>query len=242
MATDPMPNPGDFFTVPDAARALDVHPETVRTAVKQGRLAGYRVFNKLLIKKLDVEAYRAAARPDGVKTAGRPRKLGPQGGENVLRQSDVHVVTELEEVVDMKSKGKPTTEGHEAKPFWVQSINPETGNMIYGAAQPVPLTSLKSNPPKPPSLMPSIGQRIAERRRFLGLSQKELAKKVGVSREMLSHFEVGRVQINASDLFHVANALAVPIAFFGESGQESADRITTDEKDGPRDTTEGLVH
>ena len=231
MATDPMPSEGDFFTVQEAADRLNVHPETVRTAVKHGRLAGFRAFNKLLIRKADVEAYRVAARPDGIKKVGRPRMAGLGGGKDVSSGSYT---------LGSEASLKPTSfdleeeTDNESRAFWVQSTNPETGNRIYGAGRPIHAAPLVSEGQKLFNLMPIIGRRIAERRRSLSLSQRELAERVGISREMLSHYEVGRVHINASDLFHVADALGIPIDVFRGTGgleREGTDQMTPDEKE-----------
>ncbi|GAB5470690.1 MAG: hypothetical protein Kilf2KO_37200 [Rhodospirillales bacterium] len=56
-----------------------------------------------------------------------------------------------------------------------------------------------------------IGARIAERRRFLGLTQRGLAEKVGVSNAYMNLIEHDKRQIGGSLLSRVAEALEMPL-------------------------------
>ena len=69
--------------------------------------------------------------------------------------------------------------------------------------------------PKKPILPPvdlgeeSIGKRIARLRKENGLTQKELAEKVGISRSIISDYEIGRIRLYDDVIIRVALALKV---------------------------------
>ena len=52
-----------------------------------------------------------------------------------------------------------------------------------------------------------LGQAVAERRRDLGFTQSEIAKKLGLSRASLANLENGRQRIMVHQLFALVNAL-----------------------------------
>jgi transcriptional regulator with XRE-family HTH domain len=54
-----------------------------------------------------------------------------------------------------------------------------------------------------------IGQRIARLRKVLGITQKELAEKIGVTRTIITDYENGRVRIYDEMLARLATALGV---------------------------------
>ena len=61
----------------------------------------------------------------------------------------------------------------------------------------------------------SIGDRIKERRRYLGLTQIELGQRIHKSSQVVSNWERGYTTgISAEDLQLLAQALATDIAFF----------------------------
>jgi len=65
----------------------------------------------------------------------------------------------------------------------------------------------------------SIGARLRARRRQLGLSQSELAAKLGVSFQQVQKYERGANRIAASTLVMAADALDVSVAWLvGEEG------------------------
>ncbi|MDX1487525.1 MAG: helix-turn-helix transcriptional regulator [Acidiferrobacterales bacterium] len=41
----------------------------------------------------------------------------------------------------------------------------------------------------------ALGKRIAERRKAQGLTQVELAERLGISQQTLAHYEVGRLRV-----------------------------------------------
>lgn len=63
-----------------------------------------------------------------------------------------------------------------------------------------------------------FGRRMREARERVGLTQEELAIRIGRAQNLISRYERGRQGIHISELPILAQALSVPIAyFFGES-------------------------
>lgn len=60
----------------------------------------------------------------------------------------------------------------------------------------------------------SIGQRIQQRRRELGITAAELSEKMGFSQQQLSRYERGTNKINVAHLVNIAAFLDVPIGWF----------------------------
>ena len=54
-----------------------------------------------------------------------------------------------------------------------------------------------------------IGENIAKIRKAKGLTQSELAEIIGISQNLVSHYEVGRLKISAEMVIHFALALKV---------------------------------
>jgi len=50
----------DTFTIPEAAELLHCHPQTLRTAIRAGRLKAARIGKALSISKTELAAYFAA--------------------------------------------------------------------------------------------------------------------------------------------------------------------------------------
>lgn len=61
-----------------------------------------------------------------------------------------------------------------------------------------------------------VGQRIRQRRWMSGMTQQQLAEKVGIKFQQIQKYETGMNRVSASRLFDVAQALDVPISFFFE--------------------------
>lgn len=55
----------------------------------------------------------------------------------------------------------------------------------------------------------TIGERIAELRKLRGLSQLELAEKIGIERRLISEYETGRVRVYDEMITRLAIALEV---------------------------------
>jgi transcriptional regulator with XRE-family HTH domain len=70
-----------------------------------------------------------------------------------------------------------------------------------------------------------VGKRIRHRRWMVGMTQQQLADKVGIKFQQIQKYETGMNRVSASRLWDVADALGVSISFFFEGlaeGQVSA--------------------
>ncbi len=59
-----------------------------------------------------------------------------------------------------------------------------------------------------------VGTRIRLRRKFLGLSQSDLAEALGLTFQQVQKYERGSNRISASKLFQTARTLKAPVAYF----------------------------
>lgn len=59
-----------------------------------------------------------------------------------------------------------------------------------------------------------VGGRLRLKRTLDGLSQTELAKTVGLTFQQVQKYESGANRISASRLYHLSEALRVPVSFF----------------------------
>ncbi len=59
-----------------------------------------------------------------------------------------------------------------------------------------------------------VGRRLRERRRALGLSQAELATRLGFTPAQINRYEHGTTRLSAAGLWHAARALDVPPGYF----------------------------
>jgi transcriptional regulator with XRE-family HTH domain len=67
-----------------------------------------------------------------------------------------------------------------------------------------------------------IGEIIKNRRKELGLSQEQLAERVGVSYQQIQRYENGGSMLNVENIQRVAKALGIPVTlFFDPSGSSS---------------------
>ncbi len=60
----------------------------------------------------------------------------------------------------------------------------------------------------------SIGKRIQQRRKELGISAETLAEQIGVSQQQFSRYERGATKMNVSHLVEIAVILNTPIGWF----------------------------
>jgi len=72
-------------------------------------------------------------------------------------------------------------------------------------------------PPNLKTLEREIGQRIRQRRIELGLTQQDLADKLGLSYQQIQKYETGLNRISAGRLFLVAKELLTRLDYFFES-------------------------
>ncbi|MBM3141423.1 MAG: helix-turn-helix transcriptional regulator [Chloroflexi bacterium] len=63
----------------------------------------------------------------------------------------------------------------------------------------------------------SIGMRIQQARQELGLTQEELAAKLGCTQAALSNYELGKRRLYLASLEQIANILGKPLSYFLES-------------------------
>ncbi|MEL6208133.1 MAG: helix-turn-helix transcriptional regulator [Pseudomonadota bacterium] len=67
-----------------------------------------------------------------------------------------------------------------------------------------------------------VGKRVRHRRWMVGMTQQQLAQKVGIKFQQIQKYETGMNRISASRLWDIAHALDVPVSFFFEGlGQEA---------------------
>ena len=61
-----------------------------------------------------------------------------------------------------------------------------------------------------------VGKRVRHRRWMIGMTQQQLADKVGIKFQQIQKYETGMNRVSASRLWDIADALGVTIAFFFE--------------------------
>jgi len=71
-----------------------------------------------------------------------------------------------------------------------------------------------------------VGKRIRHRRWTVGMTQQQLADKVGIKFQQIQKYETGMNRVSASRLWDVADTLGVSISFFFEGLAE--DRVPGD--------------
>ena len=69
---------------------------------------------------------------------------------------------------------------------------------------------------KPNQVDQHVGKRLRLRRNLLDLSQDELAKRLGLTAQLIQKYEAGETRISASRLYEIATQIAVPITWFFE--------------------------
>ena len=65
-----------------------------------------------------------------------------------------------------------------------------------------------------------VGERVRHRRKFLGISQSELADAIGLTFQQVQKYERGSNRISASKLFEIATALKTSAGYFFEGFAE----------------------
>jgi transcriptional regulator with XRE-family HTH domain len=69
-----------------------------------------------------------------------------------------------------------------------------------------------------------VGKRVRHRRWLVGMTQQQLAEKVGIKFQQIQKYETGANRVSASRLWDIADALDVPVSFFFE-GIEETDKV-----------------
>ena len=67
-----------------------------------------------------------------------------------------------------------------------------------------------------------VGKRVRHRRWLIGMTQQQLAEKVGIKFQQIQKYETGANRVSASRLWDIADALDVPVSFFFEGLEETA--------------------
>lgn len=75
-----------------------------------------------------------------------------------------------------------------------------------------------------------VGKRIRHRRWLVGVTQQQLAEKVGIKFQQIQKYETGANRVSASRLWDIAESLEVDVSFFF-AGMENAEAGS--ETDGP---------
>ncbi len=74
-----------------------------------------------------------------------------------------------------------------------------------------------------------VGKRIRHRRWLVGMTQQQLAERVGIKFQQIQKYETGMNRVSASRLWDIAEVLTVPVSFFfeGLNAVEGQDEATT---------------
>lgn len=81
-----------------------------------------------------------------------------------------------------------------------------------------------------------VGKRIRHRRWMIGMTQQQLADKVGIKFQQIQKYETGMNRVSASRLWDISDALGVSIAFFfgglteGEQVENGATDLMADKE------------
>ncbi|WP_428926076.1 helix-turn-helix domain-containing protein [Marinibacterium sp. SX1] len=67
-----------------------------------------------------------------------------------------------------------------------------------------------------------VGKRVRHRRWLIGMTQQQLAERVGIKFQQIQKYETGANRISASRLWDIADALEVPVSFFFEGLQDTS--------------------
>ena len=79
-----------------------------------------------------------------------------------------------------------------------------------------------------------VGKRIRHRRWMVGMTQQQLAEKVGIKFQQIQKYETGMNRVSASRLWDIAETLSVPVSFFFV-GLEGAKPEKSDDRSAPSD-------
>ncbi len=61
-----------------------------------------------------------------------------------------------------------------------------------------------------------VGKRIRHRRWMVGMTQQQLAERVGIKFQQIQKYETGMNRVSASRMWEIATALGVAVSFFFE--------------------------
>ncbi|MDQ1154683.1 helix-turn-helix transcriptional regulator [Brevundimonas sp. SORGH_AS_0993] len=69
-----------------------------------------------------------------------------------------------------------------------------------------------------------LGKRLRRRRRLLGLTQQQVAVRIGVRFQQIQKYECGANRLSAARLWELAEALEIPVSYFYEGVTEALER------------------
>ncbi|SMX43208.1 helix-turn-helix domain-containing protein [Maliponia aquimaris] len=75
-----------------------------------------------------------------------------------------------------------------------------------------------------------VGKRIRHRRWLVGMTQQQLAERVGIKFQQIQKYETGANRVSASRLWDIADALDVAVSFFFEGIETEASDSSASEK------------
>ena len=67
-----------------------------------------------------------------------------------------------------------------------------------------------------------VGKRVRHRRWLVGMTQQQLAERVGIKFQQIQKYETGANRVSASRLWDIADALEVEVSFFFEGIEAEA--------------------
>jgi transcriptional regulator with XRE-family HTH domain len=79
-----------------------------------------------------------------------------------------------------------------------------------------------------------VGKKIRQRRWLIGMTQQQLAGKVGIKFQQIQKYETGANRVSASRLWDIAEALDTPVSSFFE-GIEEAENAKNNAENVPAD-------
>ena len=79
-----------------------------------------------------------------------------------------------------------------------------------------------------------VGKRVRHRRWMVGMTQQQLAEKVGIKFQQIQKYETGMNRVSASRLWDIADALDVPVAFFFEGLEQPEEDVMMTGIAGPK--------
>ena len=71
-----------------------------------------------------------------------------------------------------------------------------------------------------------VEKRVRQRRWLVGMTQQQLAEKVGIKFQQIQKYETGMNRVSASRLWDIAAALSVPVSFFFEGLSEDSRSVS----------------
>ena len=79
-----------------------------------------------------------------------------------------------------------------------------------------------------------VGKRVRHRRWLIGMTQQQLAEKVGIKFQQIQKYETGANRVSASRLWDISDAMDVPVSFFFE-GLDGEEKTTAADTPVPTD-------